>query len=290
VRLRPGAGLRAHPARRRDQPRHPEDAVGAPGGDGGAAGDGRRHEPSPGTALLRARDAQPDRDGGHLPAPRGAARPLPVQGAARLPVRGGAGAHPGRDDGGRAAGGAPGTAARERRPARRGAQAPRPPGGGGRARLRPARMNLEYLKRLTLRVRRGMGDRPGDRRFPGRPEPAGIELEAYGAYVPGDDLRHLDWNAVARLDTLLVRRFTAERELVVHLLLDASASMAAPARDGKLAVARELALALAYVALGANDAVRIAVLSGDGATRVSPLLRQRGSLARAAALLAAVVP
>ncbi len=135
-------------------------------------------------------------------------------------------------------------------------------------------MNLEYLKRLTLRVRRGMGDRPGDRRFPGRPEPAGIELEAYGAYVPGDDLRHLDWNAVARLDTLLVRRFTAERELVVHLLLDASASMAVPARDGKLAVARELALALA----------------GDGATRVSPLLRQRGSLARAAALLAAVAP
>jgi len=151
-------------------------------------------------------------------------------------------------------------------------------------------MNLEDLKRLSLRVRRGMGDRPGDRRFPGRPEPAGIELEAYGAYVPGDDLRHLDWNAVARLDTLLVRRFTAERELVVHLLLDASASMAVPARDGKLAVARELALALAYVALGANDAVRIAVLSGDGATRVSPLLRQRGSLARAAALLAAVAP
>ena len=150
-------------------------------------------------------------------------------------------------------------------------------------------LDLEELARLTLRVRRGMGDRPGDRRFPGRPEPAGIELEAYGAYVPGDDLRHLDWNAVARLDTLLVRRFTAERELVVHLLLDASASMAAPARDGKLAVARELALALAYVALGANDAVRIAVL-GDGATRVSPLLRQRGSLARAAALLAAVVP
>ena len=151
-------------------------------------------------------------------------------------------------------------------------------------------LDLESLKRLTLRVRRGMGDRPGDRRFPGRPEPAGIELEAYGAYVPGDDLRRLDWNAVGRLDTLLVRRFTAERELVVHLLLDASASMAVPARDRKLALARELALGLAYVALGANDAVRIAVLAGDGATHVSPLLRQRGSLARAAALLAAVAP
>jgi len=151
-------------------------------------------------------------------------------------------------------------------------------------------MNLEYLKRLSLRLRRGMGDRPGDRRFPGRPQAAGIEIEAHSAYVPGDDLRHLDWNAVGRLDTLLVRRFTAEREVVVHLLVDASASMAVPARDGKLALARELALALAYVALGANDAVRIAVLPGDGATRVSPLLRQRGSLGRAAALLAAVAP
>jgi uncharacterized protein (DUF58 family) len=151
-------------------------------------------------------------------------------------------------------------------------------------------MNLDHLRRLTLHVRRGMGDRPGDRRFPGRPQPAGIELEAHSDYVPGDDLRHLDWNAVGRLDTLLVRRFTAEREVLVHLLLDASASMAVPARDGKLAVARELALSLACVALAANDAVRIAVLSGDGAARVSPVLRARGSLGRAAELLAAVVP
>ena len=145
--------------------------------------------------------------------------------------------------------------------------------------------DLAYLDRLTLRVRRGMGDRPGDRRFPGRPQPAGIEVEAHGAYVPGDDLRHLDWNAVGRLNALLVRRFTAEREVVVHLLLDASGSMAVPARDGKLAVARELALGLAYVALRANDAVRVAVLAGDGAARVSPVLRQRGSLPRAAELL-----
>jgi len=151
-------------------------------------------------------------------------------------------------------------------------------------------LDLEYLKRLTLRVRRGMGDRPGDRRFPGRPQGAGIEIEAHSAYVPGDDLRHLDWNAVGRLDALLVRRFTAEREVVVHLLLDASASMGVPARDGKLAVACELALALAYVALGANDAVRIAVLPGAGAARVSPILRQRGSLGRALALLASVAP
>ena len=144
--------------------------------------------------------------------------------------------------------------------------------------------DLEYLSGLALHLRRGMGERPGDRRFPGRPEPAGIELEAYGAYAPGDDLRHLDWNAFGRLDALLVRRFTAEREVVVHILLDASASMTVPARDDKLGVAKELALALAHVALSANDAVRLAVLAGE-ATRVSPVLRQRARIPRVRELL-----
>ena len=70
-----------------------------------------------------------------------------------------------------------------------------------------------------------MGARPGERRFPGRPQPTGLEVEAHSPYAPGDDLRHLDWNLLGRLDTLLMRRFTAEREVVVHLLVDASASM-----------------------------------------------------------------
>ena len=139
---------------------------------------------------------------------------------------------------------------------------------------------------LALRVRRGMGERPGDRRFPGRPQPSGVEIEAYSAYAPGDDLRHLDWNAVGRLDALLVRRFTAEREVLFHILLDCSASMAVPARDNKLAVARRLAMALAYMALATNDALRLALLAGNAPPRVSPLYRQRPSAARVAEFLA----
>ncbi len=137
---------------------------------------------------------------------------------------------------------------------------------------------------LTLDVRHGMGGRTGERRFPGHPQPSGIELEAYGAYAPGDDLRHLDWNAFGRLDALLVRRFTAEREVVVHVLLDRSASMDVPAHDGKLATAIEVAMAVAYIALAANDAVRIALL-GDEEPRVSPVFRQRASATRVAELL-----
>ena len=143
---------------------------------------------------------------------------------------------------------------------------------------------------LAQHVRRGMGDRPGDRRFPGRPQPSGIELEAYGVYTPGDDLRHLDWNAVGRLDALLVRRFTAEREVLFHLLIDTSASMAVPVRDRKLGTALELATALAYVALASGDAVRIALIGGDGPPRVSRIYRNRATLARAAEFLAGATP
>ena len=164
---------------------------------------------------------------------------------------------------------------------------------------------------LALRVRRGMGERHGDRRVPGRPQPSGIEIEAHGAYAPGDDLRHLDWNALGRLDALLVRRFTAEREIVVHVLLDASASLAVPVVDDKLGSACELAMALAYVALSTGDALRVAILRGDGSAEdgaaevggttsvrrpvasdgpASRIFRQRASVARVAELLAAVAP
>ncbi len=147
-----------------------------------------------------------------------------------------------------------------------------------RALLDPVR--LTRYDGLALGVRRGMGARPGERRVPGRPQPSGIELEAHATYAPGDDLRHLDWNALGRLDSLLVRRFVAEREVVVHVLLDASASLGAPVADDKLGAACELAMALAYVALRSGDAVRLALL-GD-ATGRSPIFRQRGSIGRVA--------
>lgn len=151
--------------------------------------------------------------------------------------------------------------------------------------------DLGFLGRydgLTLHVQRGGGARVGERRFPGSPQPSGIETESFTAYAPGDDLRHLDWNAVGRLDSLLIRRFTAEREVAFHVLVDTSASMDAPARDGKLARARELALVLSYLALATNDAVRLTPL---GATPQAPptVFRQRRSAVRIAAILDALV-
>ncbi len=94
VRDRARAGLLQLPARRRDQPRTGQGAVGAARGDAGAAGDDRpQHVPGP-RAVPRARHPEPDRVRRHLSAARGAGRPLHAQGARRLP-----GARPGADRG-----------------------------------------------------------------------------------------------------------------------------------------------------------------------------------------------
>jgi len=153
-----------------------------------------------------------------------------------------------------------------------------------RSLLDPARMARYHG--LALRVEGGAGDRPGQQRVRDRVDATGVEVETYRPYVPGDDPRHLDWNAVGRLDTLVVRSFAAEREVAFHLLLDASASMSVPGED-KLASARELAMALAFIALAANEIVRTTVLLADGRTHESPAHRHRSAAPRVAEELAA---
>jgi uncharacterized protein (DUF58 family) len=135
------------------------------------------------------------------------------------------------------------------------------------------------LDRLRFRFTRAYGARSGETMVRGLTQDSGIEVESFKTYTPGDDIRYVDWNAVGRLDQLLTRRFVAEREIPVHVLLDASASMAVPVDDRKFAFAVRLAAALAYVALNANDPVRVAAfrLGADGVqVDESPLLRHRG--------------
>jgi len=152
------------------------------------------------------------------------------------------------------------------------------------ARLAAARAVARYA-RLRLHAARGAGDRPGERRVPGRPQANGIEIEAFRPYAPGDDLRTLDWSTLARLDALVVRRYTAERALRLDVLLDTTASMDAPASDGKLAAATELALALGTIALSGRDGVRLVTLGGADDARE---LRGQGAVPALAARLASV--
>jgi len=84
------------------------------------------------------------------------------------------------------------------------------------------------------------------------------ELVDRRAYVPGDDPRRVDWRVYARTRQLLVRRARRDADLPVHLVVDASASMAFQgprAPRSKLEHARLLAGALAYAFLQAGDRV-----------------------------------
>ena len=89
VRHRARAGVLQLPARRRDQPRARQGAVGAARGDAGAPGHDRQGDLPGAGAVPRDGDAEPDRVRGHVPAARGAGRPLHAQDRRRLPARGG---------------------------------------------------------------------------------------------------------------------------------------------------------------------------------------------------------
>lgn len=138
-------------------------------------------------------------------------------------------------------------------------------------------LSPDFLKRLaalTLRSkRRGSGVRAGERRSQRRGQSQ--EFADHRPYVPGDDLRFLDWHLYGRLDTLWVKLFEEEEDRVVQMLLDCSASM----QGDKLAYARQIAAALSFVALGHNDRVTVAGLSDQVAHYGAPQRGRRGTRA-----------
>lgn len=82
-----------------------------------------------------------------------------------------------------------------------------------------------------------------------------LEFSDYRTYVPGDDVRFVDWKVYARLDRLFLKMFMEEEDLFVHILLDVSHSMG---MSGKLLYAKRLAASLSYVSLAATHRVSIA--------------------------------
>ncbi len=83
---------------------------------------------------------------------------------------------------------------------------------------------LEQLKELDFIVRQRVssvyaGGRPSIKHG------KGIEVVDYREYMPGDDFRLIDWKVYARTERLHIRRFEEEKDLIVHILVDASSSM-----------------------------------------------------------------
>lgn len=130
---------------------------------------------------------------------------------------------------------------------------------------------MARLDRLDLLSRKVFaGKLPGERRSKRRGQ--SVEFDDYRQYVPGDDLRHIDWNVYARLDRMFIKLFLEEEDLGLHLVLDTSASMDA-GDPNKLIFCQRLAMALGYIGLVNNNRV---AATAFGRERVHRLGECRG--------------
>ena len=108
----------------------------------------------------------------------------------------------------------------------------------------------------------------------------GMEFDEIRPYVPGDDVRTIDWNVTARFGLPYIKRFREERELTVMLLVDLSASgdFGSGTRAKRRALA-ELGAILALSAVGGGDKVGL-VLFTDGIELYIPPKRGRTHVLR----------
>ena len=104
------------------------------------------------------------------------------------------------------------------------------------------------------------GSQKGDRRAQAIGQ--GSEFADHRPYHPGDDLRRVDWNAYARLSTLLIRLYHEDRDQRINIYIDATGSMGV---EDKLDRAGSLAMCLALIGLRQRDRVMVGCLRGAGA-------------------------
>lgn len=92
---------------------------------------------------------------------------------------------------------------------------------------------------------------------------SGSTIKDYRIYSPGDDFRLIDWKIYARTDHLYIRRYEEERNLVMHALVDASASMNYGTPVTKFEYGAMLGVGFAYLALRENEKLQFSTFSDD---------------------------
>ncbi len=95
-----------------------------------------------------------------------------------------------------------------------------------------------------------------------------VEFAEHREYVPGDDIRHVDWKVWSKTDKLYLKQYEEETNLLLYLLLDTSESMGYHSGDNvtKLQYAQFVVAALAYMILQQQDSVGL-VLFDDAVRR-----------------------
>ncbi|MCZ6795916.1 MAG: DUF58 domain-containing protein [Planctomycetota bacterium] len=104
-----------------------------------------------------------------------------------------------------------------------------------------------------------------------------VEFVEHREYAPGDDLRHLDWKVLARMDRYYVKRYEEETNITAILLLDASASMAYASGDvSKFERGAMAAAALGHLLKRQRDAVGLALFDSELRVFVPPSAKLSG--------------
>ena len=138
---------------------------------------------------------------------------------------------------------------------------------------------LREVRRIQIVARRQVNDLLAGEylsAFKGR----GMEFDAVREYVPGDEIRSIDWNVTARSDAPFVKTFCEERELTILLAVDISASGAFGSQKiSKIETAVEVAAVLMFTSLQNNDKVGLLFFANDIVKYIPPR-KGRGNVLR----------
>jgi uncharacterized protein (DUF58 family) len=144
---------------------------------------------------------------------------------------------------------------------------------------------LSVIRRLQIRARRlvrllFLGEYHSV--FRGR----GLEFNEVREYEPGDEVRLIDWNVTARMGVPYIKKFIEERELVLYLLVDVSASSGFSSQTAtKRELSAELATLLAFAANANNDKTGLIAFSDRVELFLPPRKGQQHMLRMARELL-----
>lgn len=120
---------------------------------------------------------------------------------------------------------------------------------------------LKHIRRIEIRTKRLVNEV-----FSGEYESVfkghGVEFSEVREYVPGDDIRRIDWNVTARMGHPYVKKFREERELTLTFVVDVSSSeyFGSISRQ-KINLASEVTALLSFSALSNNDKVSLLLFS-----------------------------
>ncbi len=107
----------------------------------------------------------------------------------------------------------------------------------------------------------------------------GMEFDEVRPYVPGDDVRSIDWNVTARMGEPYIKRYVEERELTVLLLVDISPSQNfGSEKRSKREAAVELSALLAFSAINNDDKIGLLLFHGQAEEYIPPRKGQKHAL------------